>query len=364
MTFNPHFLSITFETWVNGCVLAEVKNFQSSFSEYHLWNNISKEIALAAATFQSSFSEYHLWNLISFGSLRTIMTFNPHFLSITFETLALLTVSTSLPSFNPHFLSITFETPSEPGEIFYQISLSILIFWVSPLKHRPRICMGGLTTLSILIFWVSPLKHALQFNRSEFIRLSILIFWVSPLKHGRELLSTQPTHQLSILIFWVSPLKQANIVYLPIGSMPFNPHFLSITFETYCLSLMSEVRKDFQSSFSEYHLWNEESGLCIKLGCVLSILIFWVSPLKLASGALEAKKLRTFNPHFLSITFETLHRPLRGNYLRGLSILIFWVSPLKPSTAWRGLGLLQTFNPHFLSITFETADKFPSFHPL
>ena len=61
-TFNPRFLSMGFETSRVGFFQVFEIVFQSSFSEYGLWNVRSQKEKSMTENFQSSFSEYGLWN--------------------------------------------------------------------------------------------------------------------------------------------------------------------------------------------------------------------------------------------------------------------------------------------------------------
>ena len=85
--------------------------------------------------------------------------------------------------------------------------------------------------LSILIFWVWPLKHYFWMAMVRRIPLSILIFWVWPLKRT-WILCTDHQPRLSILILWVWPLRLPGESRPDYISTAFNPHFLSLTFET------------------------------------------------------------------------------------------------------------------------------------
>ncbi len=160
-------------------------------------------------TFQSSFSEYDLWNTVI--SCDAVVS----------------------GTFNPHFLSMTFETESEKETTGREYFLSILIFWVWPLK---------------------------------------------------------PTYLKSSGLHWCT----------------FNPHFLSMTFETMATMVEPLVFSSFQSSFSEYDLWNLSRARKGRFSGWLSILIFWVWPLKLVYLPIGSMQWMAFNPHFLSMTFETL----------------------------------------------------------
>ena len=164
-----------------------------------------------------------------------------------------------------------------------------------------------------------------------------------------------------------------------------------MTFETDISKLPKWAQRlIFQSSFSEYDLWNRWMR-CLKLIFYthLSILVFWVWPLKRVIKVATPTPVKPFNPHFLSMTFETSEAgcsicpglwlsilifwvwPLkRVEYwrtrrdTRSLSILIFWVWPLKRSCCGPLRWYTISFNPHFLSMTFETAYTIPSFHCL
>ena len=134
--------------------------FQSSFSEFDLWNTTSDLDANHWRKFQSSFSEFDLWNSPFYCfTFAIIHYFNPHFLSLTFETKRRVYIKWKPPNFNPHFLSLTFETTDEST--------------AAPVTFRY-----------------------------------------------------------------------------------FNPHFLSLTFETVCMWNWYRNRNIFQSSFSEFDLWN------------------------------------------------------------------------------------------------------------
>ena len=71
----------------------------------------------------------------------------------------------------------------------------------------------------------------------------------------------------------------------------------------------------------------------------------------------------TFNPHFLSMTFETYYEWIHRFRSLDFSILIFWVWPLKQKVYWYGpTKMMHLFNPHFLSMIFETT--LPEWHSI
>ena len=208
--------------------------FQSSFSEYDLWNCWPHDYRCWSS--HLSILIFWVWPLkrrIHMIAALSAVTFNPHFLSVTFETMVPgQTRSDVCKSFNPHFLSMAFETSRTPRRLSLCIFLSILIFWVWPLKLQPVTAGERCSNLSILIFWVWPLK----------------------------------------------PGKCTSLTW---SIHAFNPHFLSMTFETKLYATTVDEIKNFQSSFSEYDLWN----------AIISRSVIDMT--------------QAFNPHFLSMAFET-----------------------------------------------------------
>ena len=138
--------------------------------------------------------------------------FNPHFLSLTFETILTkegATIMAVFQSFQFQSSFSEFDLWNLWGMFFdtHLPSISILIFWVWPLKQADVFVNTSGAIISILIFWVWPLKRSTQSKKSRCSRISILIFWVWPLK---------PV--IGVGKLWIS--------------RNFNPHFLSLTFET------------------------------------------------------------------------------------------------------------------------------------
>ena len=135
--FNPRFLSMAFETWDNTHESRARRSFQSSFSEYDLWNTFM--ISLLYHTESISILVFWVWPLKhvhDFPPLSYWIDFNPRFLSMAFET----HFNSGLPSisslyFNPRFLSMTFETNGTSSWVCRLLAISILVFWVWPLKQ-------------------------------------------------------------------------------------------------------------------------------------------------------------------------------------------------------------------------------------
>ena len=124
--FNPHFLSLTFETETLWYQDTYSWGFQSSFSEFDLWNKRFAEIQdFLDPLFQSSFSEFDLWNVLPLTWSRMMHIY-----------------------FNPHFLSLTFETCIMRFVISFGQTISILIFWVWPLKR----CKGVAVLICLFLF--------------------------------------------------------------------------------------------------------------------------------------------------------------------------------------------------------------------
>ena len=162
-----------------------IGTFQSSFSEFDLWNgNILLKAILTFSLFQSSFSEFDLWNATCKEEMSAIEW------------------------------------------------ISILIFWVWPLKLGDN-CLRMLKRLSF------------QSSFSEFDLWNIIMILIR------------------------------NILQLY-----FNPHFLSLTFETKEYKPTGKAARVFQSSFSEFDLWNYVTISASVIDSLISILIFWVWPLK------------------------------------------------------------------------------------
>jgi len=257
--FNPHFLSLTFETcWRT----TKYKGFafQSSFSEFDLWNR-----ANAGRSFKKtnnidiSILIFWVWPLkqdISIFCWSDWIYFNPHFLSLTFETGSSSDSPTLFAHFNPHFLSLTFETrcgaQNHLSEFaYFNPHFLSLTFETILVLDAPNLSIEFQSSFSEFDLWncgwsncVSRFKE-FQSSFSEFdlwnihrptweaiqVLISILIFWVWPLKRD-TMNHIELSRIISILIFWVWPLKHWALTFLRFQGRNFNPHFLSLTFET------------------------------------------------------------------------------------------------------------------------------------
>ena len=188
------------------------RRFQSSFSEYDLWNMKAWEKKQSGPTqFQSSFSEYDLWN----SCIPTTSSANP--------------------------------------------VISILVFWVWPLKRGldRGIFPGGdelfQSSFSEYDLWNTQkmlfVERSKMYFNPRFLSMTFETDW-------RCVTHAMPGMNISILVFWVWPLKP--------------PHS----------KLSWKVQGLFQSSFSEYDLWNHWRNCVSPFLQKISILVFWVWPLK------------------------------------------------------------------------------------
>ena len=121
-------------------------------------------------SFQSSFSEYGLWNIFyHYKLLKTILTFNPRFLSMGFETEMRFLIISLMKPFNPRFLSMGFETNIGIAYLLhvpvFQSSFSEYGLWNSVFTA----IWDNNRHLSILVFWVWALKHATAMSAGSFI---------------------------------------------------------------------------------------------------------------------------------------------------------------------------------------------------
>ena len=174
-----------FETGITLSPQSTLNSFQSSFSEYGLWNGGEKvSLIKTPEAFQSSFSEYGLWNLYT-----TVVECKYEHLSIlvfwvwALKHLQRCPCGEPFQAFNPRFLSMGFETLLLISGLLLWTSLSILVFWVWALKRGIGSCiLGWLGYLSILVFWVWALKQYFSYLGRWEWNLSILVFWVWALK--------------------------------------------------------------------------------------------------------------------------------------------------------------------------------------
>jgi len=203
-------LSLTFETEVHDGDGCEICEFQSSFFEFDLWNE------------RNTRTGKELYR-----------DFNPHFLSLTFETYSDRVGSTTTCNFNPHFLSLTFET-------VYILPILLYIRWIS-----------------ILIFWVWPLKHVVHCNVAFHVFLFQSSFFEFDLWNSFSVLDNPICYLFQSSFFEFDLWNIVNITW-------------------------TRIQLDaFQSSFFEFDLWNKRWYILDMGAPYISILIFWVWPLKL-----------------------------------------------------------------------------------
>ena len=210
-TFNPRFLSMGFETDYMAVALDVTIDFQSSFSEYGLWNQ---------------------WEVAYRGYC--VISFNPRFLSMGFETRRPVYYFWEVSPFNPRFLSMGFETYFQ--KLFlrthkvFQSSFSEYGLWNSTLQSGTLQKRWNFqSSFSEYGLWNCQIFS----SRAGAHLLSILVFWVWALKHD-TLLSVRIVYSLSILVFWVWALKQVMLWKDVVDVVSFNPRFLSMGFETFC----------------------------------------------------------------------------------------------------------------------------------
>ena len=158
--------------------------FQSSFSEFDLWNNSKIDPIQKIELFQSSFSEFDLWNKQMFLLIRQAQLFQSSFSEFDLWNEALRVRKAAVVAFQSSFSEFDLWNLWLVWESYGSAVISILIFWVWPLK-RPRVCkwcgenLSFQSSFSEFDLWNAGAMDVPIWLDSM---ISILIFWVWPLK--------------------------------------------------------------------------------------------------------------------------------------------------------------------------------------